>query len=114
MIRVTHRIGRIEVTVEAENIEKAFEELSHAGEAFGSTICGACGVEDTAFITRKNGKYTFHEIKCRECNATLAISKQTDTGVMYPRRRDKEGNRLENNGWEVYRPSAPRNDNEPF
>lgn len=106
MIRVTHKIGKIEVTVEGKTIEEAFEELSHAGEAFGSTTCGACGLDDTAFITRKNGKYTFHEIKCRECNATLTISKQTDTGVLYPRRKDKEGNRLENGGWVQWKPDT--------
>jgi len=32
MIRVTHKIGKIEVTVEGKTIEEAFEELSHDSE----------------------------------------------------------------------------------
>ena len=32
MTRVTHKIGRIEVTAEGKTIEEAFEELSHDSE----------------------------------------------------------------------------------
>lgn len=109
-MRIRVKSAVIDIEVEGEDAKACFEQMASAQEAFGSTICGSCDSPNTVFVSRKNGKYQFYEMRCQECFCTLSMSQRTEDGALYPRRKDRDGNRLENNGWVKYRPK----DETPF
>ena len=94
------------VEIEANKIEDGFEKLSEAEEIFGNSVCGACGSEDVYPVTREIDGNKYHEIQCRQCDHKLSFGKLRDGSGLFPKRKDADNNKLENNGWHIYKPSA--------
>ena len=98
-MRVTYKTDRMDITVDGADVKACFDELAKAMEVFGETVCGACQSNDVAFVHRENDGYTFREAQCRECGHALAFGLKKSDLSMFPRRKDKAGNWLDNEGW---------------
>lgn len=104
------------VEVEAETQVGLFEEISSAYEVFCPKECGACKSQDITPRTRvvSNGRktYTYHEWVCNNpsCRSRLAMGQNIDKPKLFPKRKDKSGKWLVNNGWEKYDPNKPVED----
>jgi hypothetical protein len=72
--------------------------------------CGKCQCDETVYQTRIVGKYTYHELVCTKCKASLSFGKGENG--LYPRRYEMDeedptkpklidGKKvwLPNNGW---------------
>ena len=98
-MKIRHKAGTLEVEVEGSDVKECFDSLAHATEVFSQTRCGACDNTEVRFIVRENKGFTFREVQCIECNASLAFGVRKSDGALYPRRKDEDGNWLENRGW---------------
>ena len=86
-------------TFSSENHQSLFKELAAFEEVFANTNCGKCGSENLQFVVRENAGNEYYEIRCKDCGARLAFGLNRQGGGMFPKRRDKEGNWLPDNGW---------------
>ena len=82
-MKLTHKSDRMEIEVEGPDVKEAFEAMAHAQEVFLNTHCGACDSDNTRLVCRKNGKYTFYEIRCMECGCSLSQERSNDAAI-YP------------------------------
>lgn len=98
-MKVRYKSDRIEIEVEGQAAKDCFDQLANAVEIFGASVCGACDSKNTTPVVRENQGNTFRELQCHDCGASLAFGQRKVDGALYPRRRDKEGNRLDGNGW---------------
>jgi hypothetical protein len=97
-MQVTYKLANCELTVEGADAKAVFDEIASAIEVFGHSRCGACDSERTALVTRDYDGNTYREIKCQDCGSVLGLGQRKD-GKLFPRRKDKDGNWLPNNGW---------------
>tara|TARA_Y100000310_G_C20481014_1_gene714680 strand:- start:332 stop:667 length:336 start_codon:yes stop_codon:yes gene_type:complete len=98
-INYTSRSGRISVELEAETQRDAFQQLSDFQEIFDEVSCGKCASENLRFVVRTVDENQFYEIRCLDCGARLEFGSMKQGGRLFPRRKDKEGNWLPDNGW---------------
>ncbi len=78
--------------------KEAFECLARWGETFGQSTCGACdGV--AIFTHRTPQNYHYYSMRCIACGAELHFGQRQSDGLLFPKRKDKEGAWLPNNGW---------------
>lgn len=110
---------RFVVEAEGSTFAEVFENLAKLVETYSEEKCGKCGKDNIVPIVRKVDDDTHYEMKCRDCNARLTISKKK-TGELYPRRKYhpkqgvvragkvKEGDYIPNKGWEQW--TNERND----
>lgn len=114
-MKVTYRHGNTEFTQECANRKDAFDFIGAISDAFPAEPCGCCGKTNTVPRVRKAGQYTFHEIACADCTATLNIV-FLDDGRVFPGRSNKNKEPLPNKGWSVYKKdgnAAPNENPEP-
>jgi len=104
-MKITKQLDNLTVEIEADTFCEAFESLSSVEEVFNNTVCGACGSQ-AKFVVRTNDAGDFYEMKCSnsKCRARLSYGKHKKGGGIFPKRKDNDGNWLDNNGWVVYRP----------
>lgn len=99
-LRQILRGGNLHVEHDASNPKEAFRLLAQTEEVFGQRACGACKSVDIKFIARKSGKFEFFELGCTKCGSRLSFGQHNDgDGTLFPRRKDDNGNYLDNNGW---------------
>lgn len=104
-MKVTFKSPTLNIEVDGKDAKEVFESMAHAQEVFLNTHCGACDSDNTRFVCRKSGKYTFYEMRCMECGCSLAFGQRSEDGALYPRRTDKDTkSRLENQGWLKWSP----------
>lgn len=91
------------VTLDVSDQKDLFRQVSSLQEVCGADKCGACQSENVNFCVRNavDGKktYEFFEMRCRECNARLSFGAHQEGGTLFPKRKDTDGNWLENSGW---------------
>ena len=97
-MRLTYRGSQFTLEVEVGSLKEALACLSEFGGVIGQSVCGACGSDRVRYVVREAQSYTFYECACCDCSARLSFG-QTKDGRLYPRRKDKDGNWLPNNGW---------------
>lgn len=97
--------GSVTVTAEGE-AKEIFTELASAAEVFGQSVCGACGSELTTPVVREVDGNTYYEMRCNSCGCTLGFGQRKSDGALYPRRKDKAGNWMNNRGWADHRQKA--------
>lgn len=91
--------NRITVEVEAESQREAFSELANFQEVFDNTECGKCGSDNVVFCTRTVDDNLYYELRCRDCGAKLSFGVMKKGGRLFPKRKDKDGKWLPDNGW---------------
>lgn len=84
-----------------------FGKMHMLQEILTENTCGKCGKHNIVFSVRTVDKYTYYELKCKDCGAVLQFG-QTDDGL-YPRRYEMDGTKpklvdgkkvwLPNSGW---------------
>lgn len=88
------------VEAEGESVKKVFEQIARLAEVFvHASKCGACQSENVTPQVRENSGYTFYEITCLDCRARLTFGQTKEGHALFPQRKDKAGNWLDNNGW---------------
>lgn len=101
--------GRLLIEVTGETQKDIFAGIAGAQEVFeADECCGACLQDDIKFQVRHVDPYTYYELVCKNptCRARLSFGQNVAGGTLFPKRKDKEQNWIENNGWEVYKPGA--------
>lgn len=98
-MKVRYKSERVEIEIEGQDTKSVFAELAGAIEVFGVTTCGACDSKNTVPVAREVQNNHYFEVACRDCGASLAFGQRKIDGALYPRRKDKEGNYLNSNGW---------------
>lgn len=101
-IKLTTTIGNFTVEVEGETQLEAFDNMAEMAELLSVGVhCGKSGATDTIPVRRMTGDFIFREWKCVSSGATLGMGQKKEGGL-FPRRKDKEGNWLEDNGWQTW------------
>lgn len=104
-MKVRFRAGGTELEVEGKDSKDCFTQLSAALDVFGNHTCGACGSTSVIPVVRENQGNTYYELRCQHCRARLQFGQQKKDGSLYPRRKGKDGQWLEGDGWVKYKPN---------
>ena len=110
-MKITFHAGSSAIEVEGRDTKDCFTQIASAVEVFGHPQCGACKNTNITPLVRENAGNHYYELQCNGCNAALAFGQRKADGALYPRRKDKDGNFLPNNGWTKW---TPRANDEPF
>lgn len=110
-MKVVYQVGSTTVEVEGKDAKECFTQLSAALEVFRHTQCGACGSTEVVPQVRERDGNHYYELRCTACRAELGFGQKKADGSLYPRRKDKNGQWLDNNGWTRWQPA---NNAEPF
>jgi len=105
-LEIAYKINEhITITEEADTQAEAFKVISAIHEVFGVTECGACKSEVFPRV-RVVEDNAYHEICCTnpKCRSVLAYGQNKKGGGLFPKRKDKDGNWLPNNGFVKYVP----------
>ena len=98
-MKATYTSGKISVEIDFETQIELFQKLSNFQEIFEETKCGKCGSENVKFQVRNVDDNLYYELRCVDCGAKLAFGVMKKGGRLFPKRKDKEGNWLPDNGW---------------
>lgn len=106
-MKVSHKSinGRVEITAQGATHKSVFQELANMQEVFEEPCCKVCGNEDIRFVVRhvmvEKKKYEYYELHCNDfkCKARLAFGQNLEGGSLFPKRKDEDGNYLQNGGW---------------
>ena len=106
-MKVTYKISD-KLTFETDGVgqKEIFEELSSIGEVFGESTCGKCGDTNLRFQVRTVDDNKYYELKCLKCGAILAFGAHKKGGTLFPKRKDGDGNYLDNKGWVKWVPPS--------
>jgi RNase P subunit RPR2 len=89
--------------VEGKEQVDVFKQLSSLQEVFSETTCKNCGSTETRFQVRQDKEENeYYEMVCTKCHARLSFGQNKKGGTLFPKRKSKEGNWLDNNGWIKY------------
>lgn len=102
-MKVQYRVGNAVVEVDGKDVKDVFSQLSGAVEVFGNAGCGACGGTTVVPNVREVQGNTYYEMRCTQCGASLAFGQRKADGALYPKRKDKDGQWLDNGGWVKFR-----------
>jgi hypothetical protein len=105
-MKVSYNLRNCTLEVDGKDVKEAFVQLSSAVEVFSHNQCGACGSPDVAPCVRENAGNTYYEMRCMNCRATLGFGQRRQDGALYPRRKDKNGQWLDNSGWTKFERSG--------
>jgi len=111
-MKVRQQLDSIEVEVEGRDTKECFTSLAHAVEIFSKTKCGACESTKCYPRIRTVGTDVYHEMFCPDCGASLAFGTKKSDGTLFPKKKDKQGQWLEHNGWVKWTKQAA--EAEPF
>ena len=98
-MKVRYKGQMFDVEVEGKDTKDCFGQLATAIEVFANTHCGSCGAPGAVPVVRERDGNQYHEMRCKNCGAVLAFGQKKDGGALFPKKKDKEGNWLDNNGW---------------
>lgn len=112
-MKVRYDAPKCSIEVDHDDAKSCFEELSGALEIFTQTRCGACDSESVLPVVRENAGNRFYEMRCIDCGSALAFGQRKQDGQLYPRRKDRDGNWLDNRGWTKWNPNREA-EREPF
>lgn len=106
-VQYTTRDGRMTVEIEGKTQVDIFEQLAAFTEVFEDRTCTRNGKssDNVRYVVRENeAEDKFYELHCLDKDANLigarlAFGQHKKGGTLYPKRKDKDGNWLPNNGW---------------
>lgn len=103
MAKVNIRFGACMVEFEAKNVKDVFRAFTMY-EVLGETKCGACESHEISPRFRQAQGYDFYSFNCNACRAELHLGQKREGDVLFPKRKDADGNWLPNRGWVKYEP----------
>ena len=100
---IKSRTGRLLVEVEAADIKGLFQAISEVAEVIDADeACGVCNSNAIRHRVREVEQYKYYELVCESCTARLQFGQLRDGGGLFPKRKDPQGNLLDNRGWARY------------
>jgi hypothetical protein len=90
---------RMTVEVEGKDNKEIFSQLAVFQEIYEARKCQACQSERVQFVVREVQGNTYYELRCMDCGSTLSFGQKRADGSLFPKRKDKSGEFLPNNGW---------------
>jgi hypothetical protein len=107
-MKFTFKISdKLTAELEANEQRPMFEQLAELEEIFGIKCCGKCKSTDIKFVVREDKEENkYYELQCTKCRARFAFGCNKKGNSLFPKRKDKDGKWLPNDGWEVYVPQA--------
>lgn len=92
--------GRLAVRVEGKDAKELFRALAESQEVFdAASRCGCCNSEEIRFSVRNFDGNDYYKLNCTACGASFDFGQTKQGGRLFPKRIDKEGKPLPNNGW---------------
>ena len=85
--------------IEGAGQKEIFKGLAMVQEVFSEAKCGVCGSENIKFVVRTVEGNDYYELRCMDCGAALSLGQHKKGGTLFPKRKDENGNWLENGGW---------------
>lgn len=105
--RYTTQNGQITFEVDGENAKALFSQIASIQEVFDAEhACGMCNSTDIRYLARKVDDFDFYELACRGCRARFAFGQAKKGGALFPKRKDEDGNWINNNGWTRFEPQG--------
>ena len=90
---------KLEFHIEGSGQKELFKNLSIVQEVFSEVQCGICGSHNIKFVVRNVDGNEYYECRCMDCGAVLSFGQHKKGDTLFPKRKDEQGNWLENNGW---------------
>lgn len=111
-MKVTYRTSKLSATFEGENQKELFKQLAGFQEVFDQCKCGKCGNESIKFVVRTVQDNEYYELRCdsSQCRAKLTMGVNKKGGSLFPKRKDKEGNWLPDQGWTRWNPQTSKDE----
>jgi hypothetical protein len=104
-MKAKYKVGdKLEFELDGAGQKELFKEIANIQEIFGEAKCGVCGSENIRFVVRVVDDNEYYELRCMDCGAVLGFGQHKKGGTLFPKRKDAEGNWLENRGWYKYKP----------
>jgi hypothetical protein len=91
--------SKIEFELEGSGQKEVFKELATVQEIFSEERCGACKKDNIKYVVRNVDDNDYYELRCLSCGAALSFGQHKKGGTLFPKRKDENGNWLENSGW---------------
>ena len=105
-MKVTYKAGKFTVEAEGSSTE-VFEQLAAFDSVFGNCVNKANGSENIGFRHREVDGNHYYELYDKDTFHVLKFGKTKKDGSLFPRRKDADGNWIDNGGWTKYDPNAP-------
>ena len=106
-MKVTYKTGKF--TVEAEGgTTEIFEQLATFDSVFGNCKNKANDSENIGFRHREVDGNHYYELYDKDTFHVLKFGKTKKDGSLFPRRKDADGNWLDDGGWVKFNPDAPK------
>ena len=106
-MKVTYKTGKFTIEAEGSTTE-VFEQLAAFDSVFGNCVNKANGSENIGFRHREVDGNHYYEMYDKDEFHVLKFGKTKKDGSLFPRRKDADGNWLDNGGWNKYDPNAPQ------
>lgn len=106
-MKVRFKGEKVDVEVEGKDTKDVFAQLAKATEVFSNAVCGSCGSHRTVPVVRDVDGNTYYEMRCQDCGACLGFGQKRADGSLFPKRKSKEGQWLDGNGWVKFRRAEP-------
>ena len=109
-LNLTTQNGKISVEFDGESQKDLFGQIASFQEVFEESKCGKCGSENLKYVVRTVDENDYYEIRCLDCGAKLQFGVMKKGGGLFPKRKDKDGNWLPNNGWVKWNKDTQKNE----
>lgn len=97
---MTVKFETVEFQHEVQGANDAFDLAAAIHEVFGEP-CGVCGSTEVKPVSwQKDGKRN-RKLVCK-CGAEVFVNAPRDGGRIFIGRKDRDGNKMPNNGWAKY------------
>lgn len=94
--------AKLEFELEGSGQKEVFKELATVQEIFSEDKCGACKKDSIKFVVRNVEDNDYYEMRCLSCGAALSYGQHKKGGTLFPKRKDENGNWLDNSGWQKW------------
>jgi hypothetical protein len=101
-MKVSYNLRNCTVEADGKDAKDVFSQIAAAVEVFSQNQCQACSSTDVVPCVREVQGNTYYEMRCTNCHATLGFGQRKADGALYPRRKDADGNFVDNYGWKKW------------
>lgn len=113
-MNIHYDTGRLRFEFSAETIKDAWKKLAIISDVFETDRrCGSCESDAIGFRYRKTQDgYDYFCLVCNSCGHQLDFGQTREGGRLFPKRRNKEGDTIGDNGWYDWRARAKERQDE--
>lgn len=102
-MKVRVNYGRVWLETDVNSPKDAIRELSEFAEVFCEQTCGACKSTNVTASHREHDGHDYYSVRCIDCGAELSFGQKKNGRSLFAKRKDKDGNTLDNRGWTRWR-----------